>query len=453
MIFAGMSMYYRHSAREIKRHEATLQSIVYSRVSEALSGIACIRTYGVTLQFEEHLNRAIDDMNSAYYLTFADQRWFSLRLDVIGNVLLLITGILAVTSRFSTAPATTGLVLSYMLGISQMMQYIVRQFATVENAMNSTERLHYYGTALEQEEDDTILRPQLPESWPENGDIEFKSVGLRYRPELPLILENYNLHIHGGERVGFVGRTGAGKSSLLNALFRLTELAEGQIIIDGQDISRLALQQLRTKLAIIPQDPTLFHGTIRSNLDPFSQYTDLQLWSVLRKANLLSDAVSIADESNASTPSSEASNVASSILKNAPSTDTLAKRSFQLRVRLDDPVEEGGHNFSVGQRQLLALARALVRDSQIIVCDEVTSSVDLETDLAIQATMQEGFHGKTVLCIAHRLRTVLGYDKICVMDQGKIIELGTPKSLFEKSNGVFRNMCLQSGITIDDFRV
>lgn len=417
LLFVFSAAYYRASAREMKRYESVLRSVVFAKFSEGLSGTACIRAYGLQKRFIHDIRQAIDDMDSAYFLTFSNQRWLSVRLDAIGNLLVFTTGILVVTSRFHVGPSTAGLVLSYILSIVQMIQFTVRQLAEVENGMNATERLHYYGTSLEEEAPlHTIdVRP----TWPEHGTIVFDQVEMRYRENLPLVLQGFSMHVQGGERIGVVGRTGAGKSSIMSTLFRLVELSGGSITIDGENISKIGLHDLRSRLAIIPQDPTLFRGTIRSNLDPFNEHTDLELWGALRQADLVSDEQSLEDKSPG-------------------------------RIHLDGIVEEDGLNFSLGQRQLMALARALVRGSQIIVCDEATSSVDMETDEKIQKTIQEGFKGKTLLCIAHRLRTIINYDRICVMDQGRIAELDTPVKLY-KAGGIFRGMCDKSGIRLEDF--
>ncbi|KAI9834194.1 MAG: hypothetical protein M1838_005549 [Thelocarpon superellum] len=418
LMFLFAASYYRASAREMKRHEAVLRSDVFARFGEALSGTACIRAYGLQDRFVRSLKQAIDQMDSAYYLTFSNQRWLSVRLDCIGNLLVFTTGILVVTSRFNVSPSIAGLVLSYILSIVQMIQFTVRQMAEVENGMNATERLHYYGAELEEEAPLTL--GQVSEAWPERGEVIFDNVQMRYRANLPLVLQGLKMHVQGGERIGIVGRTGAGKSSIMTTLFRLVELSGGSITIDGVDISTVGLHDLRSRLAIIPQDPTLFRGTIRSNLDPFGEHTDLELWSALRQSDLVSEDARLDDKSPG-------------------------------RIHLDGVVEEDGFNFSLGQRQLMALARALVRGSQIIVCDEATSSVDIETDRKIQRTIAAGFKGKTLLCIAHRLRTIINYDRICVMDAGKIAELDTPVALYDKKHGIFRGMCERSGIARADF--
>jgi len=246
------------------------------------------------------------------------------------------------------------------------------------------------------------------------------------------------MDIRGGERVGIVGRTGAGKSSIMSALFRITELSGGSITIDDVDISKIGLGDLRSRMAIIPQDPTLFRGTVRSNLDPFNEHTDLELWDALRKADLAGEE-SVVEEGSSSEKEHQLTHL-------VPSSPTHAQR-----VTLDSSVDEEGLNFSLGQRQLMALARALVRNSRIIVCDEATSSVDFETDRKIQRTMARGFKGKTLLCIAHRLRTIITYDRICVMDNGQIAELDTPLNLWAKKDGIFRGMCDRSGIQEADF--
>lgn len=430
LMFLFSASYYRASAREMKRHESVLRSDVFSRFSEAISGTASIRAFGLQDQFIHSLRAAIDQMNSAYYLTFSNQRWLAVRLDAIGNILVFTTGILVVTSRFDVSPSISGLVLSYILSIVMMIQFTVRQLAEVENAMVSTERLHYYGTEID-EEAPLHLTP-VPDSWPQSGEIIFNEVQMRYREGLPLVLQGLNMKVEGGERIGIVGRTGAGKSSIMSTLFRLVELSGGSISIDGVNIATVGLKDLRTRLAIIPQDPTLFRGTIRSNLDPFHEHTDLELWSALRQSDLVDDTLSLEDDTT----------------NNTTNNNTHKPHS---RIHLDSTVEEEGLNFSLGQRQLMALARALVRGSQIIVCDEATSSVDMETDQKIQRTIATGFKGKTLLCIAHRLKTIINYDRICVMDQGRIAELDTPLKLWGDEGGIFRGMCDRSGIRREDF--
>ena len=434
ILFLFASSYYRASAREMKRHEAVLRSTVFARFSESISGVASIRAYGLQKYFTQRMRDSIDQMDSAYFLTFANQRWLSTRLDAIGNVLVFTVGILVVTSRFNVSPSIAGLVLSYILGIVQMIQFTVRQLAEVENNMNATERLHYYGTQLEEEA--PLKLREVPESWPDKGAISFEHVEMKYRPELPLVLKGLDFKVRGGERIGIVGRTGAGKSSIMSTLFRLTELCGGRITIDDIDIATVGLQDLRSRLAIIPQDPTLFHGTIRSNLDPFHEHSDLELWSALRKADLVAD-----DSTSPTSPTSP---------KRPTTADTITTNPTS-RIHLDSTVEEEGLNFSLGQRQLMALARALVRNSQIIVCDEATSSVDFETDEKIQRTMRIGFQGKTLLCIAHRLKTIIHYDRICVMDKGVIAEMDSPLALFEREGGIFRGMCEKSHIVRGDF--
>lgn len=421
--FFFAAAYYRASAREVKRHEAVLRSTVFAKFGEGLSGTACIRAYGLQKRFIDELEGAIDDMDSAYFVTFVNQRWLSIRLDIIGTCMVLATGILVVTSRLRIDPSISGVVLSYILQIVGMIQWMIRQLAEVENSMNAAERLNHYGTRLDEEAALTSSNPPRP-TWPEKGEIKFDNICMRYRPGLPLVLKNFSLDIAAGQRVAVVGRTGAGKSSLLSALFRLAELSSGSILIDGVDIGKIGLHELRRALAIIPQDPTLFRGTIRSNLDPFDEHPDHVLNEALHRCNLIGPA----------NPSPSSS-----------TTDTAT-----APLNLHSAVEESGSNFSLGQRQLLALARALVRNSRIILADEATSSVDLETDARIQETMRSAFKGKTIVTIAHRLGTIVGYDRVVVLGNGGILEYGSPRELWERK-GVFWEMCERGGVGEGDF--
>ncbi|KAI6365773.1 hypothetical protein MCOR25_005262 [Pyricularia grisea] len=401
--------YYRRSARELKRHHAVLDGAVLASFSESLGGAATIRAFGREQHYISRLKSTLDAANAANILSLAAHRWLSLRLDNLGNALSLTTGVLVVTSAFSVDPAITGLVLSYSLSLVGIIQITVRYLADVDLAMSSTERMHQYATSLPSEaplETDVVTRP----TWPETGELSFDSVCVRYRPDLPLALEDFSLHIPGGQRLAIVGRTGAGKSTILSTLFRLTEAISGRILLDGVDISTLGLHALRSHLAIIPQDPTLFHGTVRSNLDPSETQTDDDLNSALYRARL------------------------------APA------------LALDTQVAEDGANLSVGQRQLLALARALLRtEARVVLVDEATSAVDGATDRRVQEVLM-GLEGKTVIAIAHRLRTVLSYDRVCVVDARRVAELGEPRELWE-AGGLFRRMCDRASITKDDFGV
>lgn len=269
-----------------------------------------------------------------------------------------------------------------------------------------------------------------PDDWPAVGYIEFKNVSLRYRPHLPLVLKNLDFSIYPNEKVGICGRTGAGKTSIMSSLYRLVELEQGSIFIDGLNIVDLGLYDLRSKLSIIPQDPILFRGTIRKNLDLFNQYDDTVLWDALRRSGLLS--------------SSQVEKFSKGKTQEYTENEELSK------FHLDLMVDNDGINFSLGERQLIALARALVRTSKVLILDEATASVDLETDEYIQKTITREFRYCSILCIAHRLNTILHYDRILVMDEGRIVQKGTPIHLF-KQGGYFRDMCDKANITINDF--
>ncbi|KAI7932977.1 hypothetical protein MJO28_017890, partial [Puccinia striiformis f. sp. tritici] len=256
------------------------------------------------------------------------------------------------------------------------------------------------------------------QTWPSGGSIQFDSIVMSYRPGLPHVLKGLSIDVAAGEKIGVVGRTGAGKSSLMLALFRTVELESGSIRIDGLNIKEIGLDRLRRSISIIPQDAVLFEGTIRTNLDPFDEYDDQSLWDALSRSGL--------NQKN-----------------DAPEGNTQ-------RYGLDSVIEDEGVNLSVGERNLVSLARALVKNSKIIVLDEATASVDFETDARIQDTIRDEFGDKTLLCIAHRLRTVINYDRIVVMDGGRAVEMATPLQLYDQDSGIFRNMCESSSITRQD---
>ncbi|PVG03230.1 P-loop containing nucleoside triphosphate hydrolase protein [Serendipita vermifera] len=435
IVYYYMAVFYRHSAREIKRLDAILRSSLYSHFSESLYGLATIRAYGELERFRRENNKRMDMENRAYWLSVTTQRWLGIRLDVLGILLTFFVSILAVAARFSISPALTGLTLSYILAVQQAFGWLVRQTAEVENDMNSAERILHYANEIEQEPPSQRPEHKPPPEWPQRGEIQIQNISLRYRPGLPIVLKGISLDIKGGEKIGIIGRTGSGKSSLMACMFRLVELSEGKIMVDGIDISQLGLDDLRSKIAIIPQDPLLFSGTMRTNLDPFNVHDDATLNDALRQSYLIDS------------PNQEGMSASQSVSSHTAGTSTPVNR-----FSLDSVIDAEGSNLSVGQRSLVSLARALVVNAQILVLDEATASVDYLTDYRIGNTIARAFKDRTILCIAHRLRTILSYDRVVVLDAGKIHELDTPENLFQNTSGIFRMMCERSAITLDDIR-
>ncbi|TYJ53516.1 hypothetical protein B9479_005847 [Cryptococcus floricola] len=418
LLYIHCTMFYRRSSREFKRIDSILRSSLYAHFSESLSGVATIRSYGETERFCRDNIYAMDTENRAYFLTVVNQRWLGLRLDLIGSFLVFAVALIVVCSDISAS--NSGLGLSTIVTVQSSFAWLVRNIAEVENDMVGAERILHYANTLEQEQPHQIEETRPPTSWPSEGRIEFKDVRMRYRPELPDVLKGLTLSVGASEKIGVVGRTGAGKSSIMVALFRMSELSQGSITIDGIDLSKIGLNDLRSGISIIPQDPLLFSGTLRSNIDPFDTKTDAELYDTLRRAHLI-------------TP-----------------TDGIAADS--TRFRLDTTIEEEGGNLSVGERSLVSLARALVRDTKVLVLDEATASVDLETDAKIQETIRSEFKDRTLLCIAHRLKTILSYDRILVMSDGQVAELDTPENLF-LMDGIFREMCSKANISLGDIQV
>ncbi|KAF5342067.1 hypothetical protein D9611_001575 [Ephemerocybe angulata] len=431
LLYMWAAAFYRASARELKRLDSVLRSSLYSHFSESLSGLATIRAYKESERFKLDNQHRVDIENRAYWLTVTNQRWLGIRLDFLGAMLTFIVAMLTVGTRFTISPAQTGLVLSYILSVQQAFGWLVRQTAEVENNMNSVERMDHYAKGIEQEAPHLIPEARPATSWPDQGRVELRDIVLSYRPGLPPVLKGLSMTVNAGEKIGIVGRTGA-------ALYRLVELTSGSILIDDVDISKIGLTDLRSHLAIIPQDPLLFSGTLRSNLDPFNQSDDAALWDALKRAYL---ADHLPQPGAASAP--------------AAGEDELPSGAHTPvnRFTLDSVIEDEGGNLSIGQRSLVSLARALVKNAKIIILDEATASVDYETDRNIQDTIANEFKDRTILCIAHRLRTIISYDRICVLDAGQIAEYDTPTNLFNKVNGIFRGMCERSSITLEDIQL
>ncbi len=400
---------YRNASRELKRLDNLTKSPLIAQFAETLTGLPTIRAYGRQAAFVERNAHLLDANNQPVFLQISAERWAANRLEAFGAIFALA----AMTACLVFNPSDTKMMAvatMYALEISVSLNWGVRQLADMESQIVSTERLSHYANNLPQEGQSKQEEPQLeaPVEWPHAGAIEFNEATLTYRPDLPPVLNECSVSIKPGERVGIVGRTGAGKSSLLMALFRMTELTSGQILIDGQDLRRLSLKQVRSHLSIIPQDPVIFSGTVRSNLDPFGAYSDAQIWDALERAHL----------------------------KHFVSG---------LEGKLEGEIAENGENLSVGQRQLLCLARALLKKNKILVLDEATANIDLETDALVQKCIRKDFAGCTILTIAHRLNTVIDYDKILVLDAGRVVEFDSPHALLSQSHTQFSQLCAETG--------
>ncbi|KAG7527800.1 hypothetical protein FFLO_06590 [Filobasidium floriforme] len=406
LVYILVGKFFNRSSREIKRLESLQESLIYSSFGEQLDGLSTIRAHGMQDQFLQRLRLAVDHHMRTEYLIVAARQWLVLRLDSLGAILVLGIGLFGVGLRNQVDPIKLGVVLTYSIITAQVFGQMVHYAVQAEQDMNTAERvLHYID--LEREAA-SCLELDPPAEWPQKGHVVFDNVQMRYRPDLPLVLKGLTFEAQPGEKVGIVGRTGAGKSSLAQVLFRIVELAEGSIKIDGYNLRNMGLDTLRSQLSALPQDTLLFSGTMRENLDPTGIKTDSELHEALHRCGLV--------------PSSSQLQAGS---------DIEHHRKFQLDAT----------TLAKQPKNLVALCRALVKNSRVLLLDEATSSVDPETDAVIQGCIRKEFCNTTLLCIAHRLSTIAFYDKVLVMDAGQIAEFDHPLCLFDKPNSVFRSMC------------
>lgn len=410
-VYLFYQRYYVGTSRDLKRIVNVSRSPIFAHLQESLSGYETIRAYNQQSRFEFlHISNLEFNLKSLYIFRSIN-RWLSVRLQFVGSLIIFTTASMAITHDLS--PGMAGLVISYALRITSSLSFFTKMSVEVETNIVSVERILDYCELKPEADEITDLRP--PENWPSDGSVKFDSYSARYRENLDLVLKEVTLDIKPREKIGIVGRTGAGKSTLSLALFRLIEPASGRILIDGLDSSKLGLRDLRGNLAIIPQDSQAFEGTVRQNLDPLGSYTDEELWRALELSHLKSFI------------------------------QELDKNDANGNVGLEAKLSEGGSNLSVGQRQLLCLARALLNPSKVLILDEATASVDVETDQIVQKTIREVFNDRTILTIAHRIDTVMDSDRIVVLERGEVKEFDSPENLLKDKESLFYHLCSQGG--------
>ncbi|KAL9027013.1 MAG: hypothetical protein Q9196_004406 [Gyalolechia fulgens] len=441
-IYFGIGSFYIKSSVGLKRLESVQKSPLYQQFGETLTGMTTIRAYGHERRFiRENLSR-VDKHNRPYIYLWAANRWLAFRVDVTGALVSFFAGVFIILRIKTIDAGAAGLSMTYAVMFSENILWLVRLYSVNEQNMNSVERVKEY---MDVEQEAPSIQPDArpPGSWPSHGAIDFINYSTRYRSDLDPVLKNLTFKVRPSERVGIVGRTGAGKSSLALALFRGLEAEEGKIVIDDVDIGLIGLQDLRESITIVPQDPTLFTGTIRSNLDPFGLFTDEEIFSTLRKVQLIGDSVgSRRDPSHGEIPDRSDEGTSSNLT--LTKTFTNSRENTNIFESLSSPVAESGSSLSQGQRQLLCLARALLKAPKVLLMDEATASIDYATDSKIQETLRE-VKDSTIITIAHRLQTIIDYDKVLVLDKGKLVEYGAPWELIKQDGGIFRSMCEMSG--------
>ncbi|NXB77213.1 MRP1 protein, partial [Donacobius atricapilla] len=407
VLYAAFQHFYVSTSCQLRRMEAASRSPIYSHISETFQGSSVIRAHKDQQRFISKSNFLVDENQRICFPGAVADRWLATNLEFLGNGIVLFAALFATMGRTQLSPGTAGFSLSYALQITGVLNWMVRSWTEIENNIVSVERVREY-LKTPKEEPWTLNGKLQGQVWPTEGRIEFRNYSLCYRPGLELALRRVSVIINGHEKIGITGRTGAGKSSLAVGLLRLVEAAEGAILIDGQDIAQLGLHELRTKITVIPQDPVLFSGSLRMNLDPLNQYTDADIWTALELTQL---------------------------------KNFVADLPEQLEYNCTDQ----GENLSTGQKQLLCLARALLWKAKILILDEATAAVDFETDVQIQSMLRTQFRDSTVLTIAHRVNTVLDCDRILVLENGRIAEFDTPEHLITQK-GLFYRLMEESGL-------
>jgi ATP-binding cassette subfamily C (CFTR/MRP) protein 1 len=399
-VYANIQTFFRKSNTAVARLESVSRSPIYADFSQTLVGASSVRAYGESQRFIDHLELQLDRNSIAAITSQLAGQWLAIRLDILGAFISFFVALIAVvTKKEGFIPAGyMALGLTYSFQLTQFLKFCVRMMATIESLFSSVERIKYYIDNVPQEKAVTgATDVTVPDTWPSAGCIEAKEIKMAYR-DGPLVLKGINFNIGNKQKVGIAGRTGSGKSTLMIALFRIEELTSGTIAIDGIDCASIPLPLLRSKIGIIPQDSVMFSATIRFNLDPFNEHSDAEIWDILQKVNL-KDHIS------------------------------------NMEKKLDEDVAEGGENFSVGQRQLICIGRALLRKPKILVMDEATASIDNTTDSLIQSMVRETFKESTILTIAHRLHTIIDSDKIILLKDGLVEEDDAPANLLNRQSG------------------
>ncbi|CAI9770605.1 unnamed protein product [Fraxinus pennsylvanica] len=395
-----MQKYYMASSRELVRIVSIQKSPIIHLFAESIAGAATIRGFGQEKRFMKRNIYLLDCFARPFFCSLAAIEWLCLRMELISTFVFAFCMVLLVSfPHGSIDPSMAGLAVTYGLNMNARLSRWILSFCKLENKIISVERIHQY-CHIPSEAPAVIEDFHPPSSWPENGTIEIIDLKVRYKESLPVVLHGVSCTFPGGKKIGIVGRTGSGKSTLIQALFRLIEPAGGRIIIDNIDISMVGLHDLRSRLSIIPQDPTLFEGTIRGNLDPLEEHSDQEIWQALDKSQ-------------------------------------LGEIVRQKEQKLDTPVLENGDNWSVGQRQLVSLGRALLKQARILVLDEATASVDSATDNLIQKIIRTEFKDCTVCTIAHRIPTVIDSDLVLVLSDGRVSEFDTPARLLDDKSSMF----------------
>ncbi|KAJ1727146.1 hypothetical protein LPJ61_004731 [Coemansia biformis] len=448
--YAMVAVYYLNATRELKRLDSISMSPLLSLFSELITGVESIRAFGAQSQYTKEAMNRVNVHNRPYYLMWGANRWLCTRIEFSGCIVSFSTTVLIILSLDSIDAGLAGFVLMYAMSFSGYMLWFIRNYSECEISMNSVERVNQY-LVLDQEAPAQVephSRP--PTDWPRTGNVDVRNLTIEYVPDTP-VLHAISFSVAHGEKIGVVGRTGAGKSTLSLAFLRFIEAAQGSIVIDGVDIAHVGLEDLRRNVTIIPQDPVLFNGTIRFNLDPFDEHPDQLLWDALKRTYLVQQEQDThSEESTQSRKSSvnSGSNNSSAVALSTVDEDAppALGRMGGVFTSLDAEIKENGKNLSLGQRQLVALARALVRRSRLVVMDEATASVDFDTDARIQRTIR-GLElvDSTLFCIAHRLRTIIDYDRVLVLENGQIVEFDTPRNLLQTKDSHFRSMCEKTG--------
>ncbi|XP_026064935.1 ATP-binding cassette sub-family C member 9-like [Carassius auratus] len=396
--FYFIQKYFRVASKDLQDLDDSTQLPLLCHFSETAEGLTTIRAFRHEARFKQRMLELTDTNNTAYLFLSAANRWLEVRTDYLGAVIVLTAAVAAIWT--SSQSGLVGLGLTYALTVTNYLNWVVRNLADLEVQMAAVKKVNSFLSTESENYEGSMNVSQVPEDWPQHGEIKIQDLCVRYDTMLKPVLKHVNAHINPGQKVGICGRTGSGKSSLSLAFFNMVDVFDGKIVIDGIDICKLPLQTLRSRLSIILQDPVLFSGSIRLNLDPECTCTDDRLWEALEIAQL------------------------KNMVKALPGG-------------LDAVVTEGGENFSVGQRQLFCLARAFVRKSSILIMDEATASIDMATENILQKVVMTAFADRTVVTIAHRVHTILTADLVIVMKRGSIMEYGTPEILMEQEDGLF----------------